>query len=42
MSGGCPMMGQQIAVVHASNYEVIRTVLPATKPSPGSGDGHTR
>ncbi|WP_330260721.1 rhodanese-like domain-containing protein [Streptomyces murinus] len=25
----CPMMGQQIAVVHASNYEAIRTVLPA-------------
>ncbi|CAL2067428.1 MULTISPECIES: rhodanese-like domain-containing protein [Streptomyces] len=25
----CPMMGQQIAVVHASNYEALRTVLPA-------------
>ncbi|MFE9006919.1 rhodanese-like domain-containing protein [Streptomyces sp. NPDC007875] len=35
----CPMMGQQIAVAHASNYEAIRTVLPAQ--SPGSGDGHT-
>ncbi|MGW7540331.1 rhodanese-like domain-containing protein [Streptomyces sp. NPDC054770] len=37
----CPMMGQQIAVAHASNYEAIRTVLPATMQSPGSGDGHT-
>ncbi|MDP9612503.1 MULTISPECIES: rhodanese-like domain-containing protein [Streptomyces] len=36
----CPMMGQQIAVVHASNYEAIRTVLPATGQSPDSGDGH--
>ncbi|WP_411129107.1 rhodanese-like domain-containing protein [Streptomyces sp. x-19] len=35
----CPMMGQQIAVAHASNYEAIRTVLPAQ--SPGSGDAHT-
>ncbi|MEV0278018.1 rhodanese-like domain-containing protein [Streptomyces sp. NPDC050610] len=25
----CPMMGQRIAVAHASNYEAIRTVLPA-------------
>jgi rhodanese-related sulfurtransferase len=33
----CPMMGQQIAVVHASNYEAIRTVLP--KQSLSSGDG---
>ncbi|MCQ8189586.1 rhodanese-like domain-containing protein [Streptomyces rugosispiralis] len=37
----CPMMGQQIAVVHASNYEAIRTVLPGTERDPGSGDGHT-
>ncbi|MEV5599428.1 rhodanese-like domain-containing protein [Streptomyces sp. NPDC052496] len=37
----CPMMGQQIAVVHASNYEAIRTVLPAAQHSSGSGDGHT-
>ncbi|MFJ9587792.1 rhodanese-like domain-containing protein [Streptomyces acidicola] len=37
----CPMMGQQIAVAHASNYEAIRTVLPATQQSLGSGDGHT-
>ncbi|MFC4329648.1 rhodanese-like domain-containing protein [Streptomyces andamanensis] len=35
----CPMMGQQIAVVHASNYEAIRTVLPARDP--GAGDGRT-
>ncbi|GAB2809112.1 antibiotic biosynthesis monooxygenase family protein [Streptomyces daliensis] len=35
----CPMMGQQIAVAHASNYEAIRTVLPAAAQSPGSGDG---
>ncbi|AEW98965.1 hypothetical protein SCATT_p07720 (plasmid) [Streptantibioticus cattleyicolor NRRL 8057 = DSM 46488] len=27
----CPMMGQTIAVAHASNYEAIRTVLPATR-----------
>ncbi|GAA3352625.1 hypothetical protein GCM10017744_002420 [Streptomyces antimycoticus] len=37
----CPMMGQQIAVAHASNYEAIWTVLPATKQGPGSGNGHT-
>lgn len=36
----CPMMGQQIAVAHASNYEAIRTVLPAAQQSQGSGDGH--
>ncbi|OKI01253.1 hypothetical protein A6A06_20850 [Streptomyces sp. CB02923] len=36
----CPMMGQQIAVAHASNYEAVRTVLPATPQSPSSGDGH--
>ncbi|WP_406347398.1 rhodanese-like domain-containing protein [Streptomyces sp. NBC_00144] len=35
----CPMLGQQIAVAHASNYEAIRTVLPAQ--SPGCGEGHT-
>ncbi|MFE4540891.1 rhodanese-like domain-containing protein [Streptomyces scopuliridis] len=34
----CPMMGQQIAVAHASNYEAIRTVLPTRQLS--SGDGH--
>ncbi|MEU2563274.1 antibiotic biosynthesis monooxygenase family protein [Streptomyces longispororuber] len=33
----CPMMGQQTAVVHASNYEVIRTVLPARSLSAGGG-----
>ncbi|MFE7120047.1 antibiotic biosynthesis monooxygenase family protein [Streptomyces sp. NPDC057654] len=33
----CPMMGQQIAVAHASNYEAIRTVLPATGRSSGGG-----
>ncbi|WP_326808122.1 rhodanese-like domain-containing protein [Streptomyces sp. NBC_01186] len=37
----CPMMGQQIAVAHASNYEAIRTVLPVTKQSLSPGDGHT-
>ncbi|MFI1753533.1 rhodanese-like domain-containing protein [Streptomyces sp. NPDC020571] len=37
----CPMMGQQIAVAHASNYEAVRTVLPTTKQAPGSGDGRT-
>ncbi|MEW1723158.1 rhodanese-like domain-containing protein [Streptomyces sp. NPDC093109] len=37
----CPMMGQRIAVAHPSNYEVIRTVLPATEQGPGSGGGHT-
>ncbi|MFK4188658.1 rhodanese-like domain-containing protein [Streptomyces sparsogenes] len=37
----CPMLGQQIAVAHASNYEAIRTVLPATQQGLGSGDGHT-
>ncbi|MGW3269627.1 rhodanese-like domain-containing protein [Streptomyces sp. NPDC001056] len=37
----CPMLGQRIAVAHASNYEAIRTVLPAAQQSPGSGDGHT-
>ncbi|MFK8846188.1 rhodanese-like domain-containing protein [Streptomyces sp. Ac-502] len=36
----CPMLGQRIAVAHASNYEAVRTVLPATPWSPGSGDGH--
>ncbi|MEU7153481.1 rhodanese-like domain-containing protein [Streptomyces sp. NPDC045456] len=36
----CPMMGQQMAVAHASNYEAVRTVLPATPRSPNSGDGH--
>ncbi|MEU6960623.1 rhodanese-like domain-containing protein [Streptomyces chrestomyceticus] len=36
----CPMLGQQIAVAHASNYEAVRTVLPASPQSPGSGDGH--
>ncbi|MBU3863435.1 antibiotic biosynthesis monooxygenase [Streptomyces sp. 4503] len=35
----CPMMGQQLAVVHASNYEAIRTVLPTQGLS--SGHGHT-
>ncbi|GHE63717.1 hypothetical protein GCM10018785_35750 [Streptomyces longispororuber] len=35
----CPMMGQQIAVVHASNYEAIRTVLPARGSS--ADDGRT-
>ncbi|MFF5404993.1 antibiotic biosynthesis monooxygenase [Streptomyces misionensis] len=24
----CPMLGQQMAVAHASNYRAIRTVLP--------------
>ncbi|MFF4928621.1 rhodanese-like domain-containing protein [Streptomyces griseofuscus] len=33
----CPMTGQQIAVVHASNYEAIRTVLPAQSLSSGDG-----
>ncbi|MFJ4803969.1 rhodanese-like domain-containing protein [Streptomyces murinus] len=33
----CPMLGQQIAVVHASNYEAIRTVLPAQDLSSGDG-----
>ncbi|NSC25649.1 hypothetical protein FM076_32665 [Streptomyces albus subsp. chlorinus] len=33
----CPMLGQQIAVAHASNYEAIRTVLPAEGPAPGQG-----
>ncbi|MBI0295689.1 antibiotic biosynthesis monooxygenase [Streptomyces sp. PRKS01-29] len=33
----CPMMGQQIAVAHASNYEVIRTVLPAQGLTSGQG-----
>ncbi|ATL88495.1 hypothetical protein DNK48_01300 [Streptomyces malaysiensis subsp. malaysiensis] len=37
----CPMLEQQIAVAHASNYVAIRTVLPATQQGPGSGDGHT-
>ncbi|MFH7341163.1 rhodanese-like domain-containing protein [Streptomyces sp. KHY 26] len=37
----CPMLGQRIAVAHASNYEAIRTVLPAAQQSPGSGDGRT-
>ncbi|KAA6212060.1 hypothetical protein CP973_21485 [Streptomyces albofaciens JCM 4342] len=37
----CPMLGQQIAVAHASNYEAIRTVLPASQWNPGRGDGHT-
>jgi hypothetical protein len=27
----CPMLGQQLAVAHASNYKAIRTVLPATR-----------
>ncbi|RSO03251.1 hypothetical protein DMH18_38390 [Streptomyces sp. WAC 06783] len=27
----CPMMGQTLAVAHASNYEAIRTVLPSTR-----------
>lgn len=37
----CPMLGQQIAVAHASNYEAIRTVLPAAERDGGAGDGHT-
>ncbi|MFD4630423.1 antibiotic biosynthesis monooxygenase family protein [Streptomyces sp. NPDC058284] len=36
----CPMMGQQVAVAHASNYEVIRTVLPAPDRNPGPGDAY--
>ncbi|MEU6347511.1 rhodanese-like domain-containing protein [Streptomyces sp. NPDC046977] len=35
----CPMLGQQIAVAHASNYEAIRTVLPTQEPRPD--EGHT-
>ncbi|MGA5582848.1 antibiotic biosynthesis monooxygenase family protein [Streptomyces thermodiastaticus] len=27
----CPMLEQQLAVAHASNYRAIRTVLPATQ-----------
>ncbi|WP_327297815.1 rhodanese-like domain-containing protein [Streptomyces sp. NBC_01197] len=37
----CPMLGQQIAVAHASNYEAIRTVLPATEQILSPGHGHT-
>ncbi|MEU5090584.1 rhodanese-like domain-containing protein [Streptomyces sp. NPDC021356] len=37
----CPMLGQQIAVAHASNYEAIRTVLPAAQQGQGPGGGHT-
>lgn len=37
----CPMLGQQIAVAHASNYEAIRTVLPAPRQDLEPGDGHT-
>ncbi|MGW5866441.1 rhodanese-like domain-containing protein [Streptomyces sp. NPDC055239] len=35
----CPMLGQQLAVVHASGYEAIRTVLPAAGPGQGGGHG---
>ncbi|MFF9559744.1 rhodanese-like domain-containing protein [Streptomyces albus] len=37
----CPMLGQQIAVAHASNYEVIRTVLPAAQQDAGPDGEHT-
>ncbi|MFE3824058.1 rhodanese-like domain-containing protein [Streptomyces sp. NPDC059092] len=33
----CPMMGQRLAVAHASNYEAIRTVLPTTEQPLGGG-----
>ncbi|MFH8405720.1 rhodanese-like domain-containing protein [Streptomyces sp. NPDC018019] len=35
----CPMLGQRIAIAHASNYEAIRTVRPATQRNLGPGDG---
>ncbi|WP_308311175.1 rhodanese-like domain-containing protein [Streptomyces sp. GbtcB6] len=37
----CPMLSQQIAVVHAAGYEAIRTVLPAAEHMSGNGRGHS-
>jgi rhodanese-related sulfurtransferase/quinol monooxygenase YgiN len=38
----CPMLTQRTAVVHASGYEAIRTVLPqVTEGAPGSGTART-
>ncbi|MET8613823.1 antibiotic biosynthesis monooxygenase family protein [Streptomyces sp. SCPE 10] len=38
----CPMLGQGMAVAHASNYRAIRTVLPATRQQLNSGGTETR
>ncbi|MGP3939483.1 rhodanese-like domain-containing protein [Streptomyces sp. 6N106] len=36
----CPMLGQQVAVAHASNYEAIRTVVPVTEQTWSDDNGH--
>ncbi|GAA1672961.1 rhodanese-like domain-containing protein [Streptomyces yatensis] len=37
----CPMLGQQVATAHASNYEAIRTVVPVTGHALSHDNGHT-
>ncbi|CAK7283917.1 antibiotic biosynthesis monooxygenase family protein [Streptomyces misionensis] len=38
----CPMLGQGMAVTHASNYRAIRTVLPAARQQLNSGGTKAR